>query len=290
MKRLTVVSGKGGVGKSSVAASLVVIFSERKNIIAADLDVDASNLGIILGVDEYEDEKEISTNFKAFLDESKCNSCGKCRDTCTFSAIKWNEERDIPIINKYLCEGCGACKLICPQDAIRLEKVNNAVVGRATTDYGFDLMTGQLKMGESGSGKVVDKIKKGTEEEDADLMVADSAAGIGCPVIASVRGSDFVLCVTEPSPSALSDLKRVLRIIDHFGLESGLVINKWDLNREFSREIEKFAEGRDMEVLGNIPYDRVFVESLVERRPVVEKSDKYRRFFEELADRLEEII
>ncbi len=115
MKTVTVVSGKGGVGKSSITASLAVLLSEERNIATADCDVDASNLALILGVEEFEEEEEISTNEKAFLDEEKCTSCGKCRDICTFSAINWDEEKEIPRINKHQCEGCGACELVCPE-------------------------------------------------------------------------------------------------------------------------------------------------------------------------------
>lgn len=284
MKTLTIVSGKGGVGKSSITASLSVLLSREREIIAADCDVDASNLALILGVRELEDREEISTNEKAFFDPEKCTSCGKCRNVCAFSAIEWDHEKNQPKINEYLCEGCGTCELVCPEGAFTLKEVKNAIIGQSETDYGFPIVSGQLNMGESGSGKVVTEVKNRAEERgsDKELMVVDSAAGIGCPVIASVRGSDYVLAVTEPSPSGLSDLKRVLQVGNHFGIEAGIVINKWDINEEFSGEIERFAEENEIPVLGKIPYDRRFVDSLVSLKPVLIDNKEYEKLFTEI--------
>ncbi len=237
MKTITVLSGKGGVGKSSLTASLSVLLARENRIVAADCDVDASNLALVLGAGKPEKAEEIATNYKAYISESKCISCEKCIDVCTFSAISRKGENGRPEINGFLCEGCGACKLVCPQNAISLKKVKNGVISAARTKYGFPLVSGQLKMGESGSGKVVDAVKERAARLDADMMIVDSAAGIGCPVIASVRGSDYVIAVTEPSPAALSDLKRALDVVEHFGVKYGIVINKHDLSHSFTAEI-----------------------------------------------------
>ncbi len=291
MKEITVLSGKGGTGKSTVTSSLAVLLSEDKDIIATDCDVDASNLSILLGNNEPFEDREISTNEKAFVkNPSKCQgeNCKKCVNLCTFSAIQWNEEEKKPEVNKFLCEGCGACKIACPEDVFELEEVNNASLTKINTDYGFPLLSGQLKMGESGSGNVVDVIKEEAREENKELIISDSAAGISCPVIASVRDSDYVVAVTEPSPAALSDLKRALDIVEHFGIPYGLIINKFDLNKEHSKEIEKFAREKDVEILGKIPYDKVFVDFLVEMTPVVEKSQKYRKHFKKILERIKE--
>lgn len=289
MKEITILSGKGGTGKSTITSSLAVLLSEDKDIIATDCDVDASNLSIILGNKEPSEKEEISTNEKSFIknpDKCQGEDCKECVDLCTFSAIQWNEEKETPEVNKYLCEGCGACKIACPEDVFELREVKNAFLTRINTDYGFPLLSGQLKMGESGSGNVVDVIKEEAREENKELIISDSAAGISCPVIASVRDSDYVVAVTEPSPAALSDLKRALDIVEHFGIPYGLIINKFDLNKEHSKEIEKFAREKDIEILGKIPYDKIFVDSLVEMAPVVEKSQKYRGFFKKILGKI----
>ncbi len=285
MKKITVVSGKGGVGKSMLSSSLSVLLAKEKKIVVADCDVDAPDLGLSLGMDEkdYDSWEDITTNKKAVLDEKRCTGCGKCRDVCAFGAISWNEKKKIPVFRSLFCEGCGACELICPEKAIRLEEVKNAMIGTGRSPYGFPLVTGQLKMGESGSGKVIyivkDRASSLAADEKADIMLTDAAAGIGCPVIASVMGSDYVIAVTEPTPSALSDVKRALKIVSHFGIKSGLVINKFDLNPEFSRKIERFAESMGIKLLGKIPYDRRFVDALVNGKPVVVYEKKFESIF-----------
>ncbi|MFB6076064.1 MAG: P-loop NTPase [Candidatus Aenigmatarchaeota archaeon] len=289
MKTLTILSGKGGVGKSSITASLSVILSKKEDIVATDCDVDASNLSLILQSEsKNRKERKISSSEKVFFDPDKCTSCGKCKDVCAFSAIDWNEEKEMPEINRYLCEGCGTCELVCPEGAFQIKKVKNATISSYDTRFGFPLVSGQLKMGESGSGKVVTEVKREAEGKEADFMVVDSPAGIGCPVIASVRGSDYVIAVTEPTPSGFSDLERVLKIVEHFGIDVGIIINKWNLNKEMAEKISSFADSNGMKLLGKIPYDKKFVESLVNMKTVVEVDPEYKNLFEEILKNIKE--
>ncbi|MBN1896210.1 MAG: ATP-binding protein [Candidatus Aenigmarchaeota archaeon] len=296
MKNITIVSGKGGVGKSMIASSISVMLSREMKVVVADCDVDAPDLGLSLGLNDndYESWNEITTNEKAVLVDKKCTGCRKCVDVCTFGAIKWDEKRKKPVFNSLFCEGCGSCELVCPENAIELKEVNNAVIGIGKTAYGFPIITGQLKMGESGSGKVIFIVKetamKMAERERAEIMLTDAAAGIGCPVIASVRGSDYVIAVTEPTPSALSDVIRMLDIVKHFDIEHGLVINKFDLNPEFSEKIEKFAKSMGISVLGKIPYDRKFVDAIVNRKPAVIYDKQFENVFNEIIDNMKNAI
>lgn len=288
MKTLTVLSGKGGVGKSSIAASLAVLLSRERSIVAADCDVDASNLSLILRSGSQEVEsREISSSEKAFFDEEKCTSCGKCKDVCPFGAIEWDDEKQVPKVNEFLCEGCGTCEIVCPEDAFEIKDVNNATIDRYDTRFDFPLVSGQLKMGEAGSGDVVTEVKEEAEESEAELMVVDSPAGIGCPVIASVRGSDYVVAVAEPTPSGFSDLKRALEIVEHFDIDVGILINKWDLNEEFSERIVDFVDEENIPILGKIPYDKEFVDALVNLRSVVEISPEYEEEFENIIDNMD---
>ncbi len=286
MKKICVLSGKGGVGKSSITASLAVVLSETRKVITADCDVDASNLALVLGLREKDFKEcwEISTNKKATLVEKKCNHCGKCKNSCYFGAIKWNKEKRIPEFDQMKCEGCGACAIVCPTNAIQLVEKKNARICIGRTKFGFEVVSGQLKTGEAGSGKVVAEVKKIAMEKGkkAEILLIDAAAGIGCPVIASVTGSDFVVAVTEPTPSGLSDLKRALSVVKHFGIPFGIVINKHDLNPKIAREIERFAKSQNAEVLSKIPFNESFVEALVELKPIVEFDKKTRWFFEEI--------
>jgi len=290
-KILTIISGKGGTGKTTVAASLAVLVSKTKKIAVADCDVDAPNLGLSLGLKEkdYSSFIKIRATEKAELIKEKCTGCKECLNICSFNAIKWNKKQNIPVFDKLLCEGCGTCKIICPENAIKLKKVENATISVGET-YGFSIVSGQLKIGESGSGRIVMEVKRKAQEiarkKNAEIILVDSSAGIGCPVIASVNGSDYVIAVTEPTPSALSDLKRGLKIVNHFRIPCGIVINKYDLNKEFSDKIEAFTKKNKIQILGKIPYNKGFVKALVNLKPAVVYNKRFEPLFTRMLDNL----
>jgi len=292
MKIITILSGKGGTGKTTLSSNLSVLLSKNKKIVVADCDSDAPNLGLALGIEEkdFTGIQKVQTNEKAIFDEDKCDGCKKCFKICNFGAIKWDDKKNRPIFDSLLCEGCGTCQLVCPKKAISLVKVNNGKIGFAKTNYGFNLYSGQLNIGSTGSGKIVSLIKEKAEKfaakENIELMLVDSAAGVGCPVIASIQGSDFIVAVTEPTPSALYDLKRALRTVEHFRIPYGIIINKWDLNKGFSKKIESFAQRLKIPILGKISYDIKFVESLVNMKPVVEINLKYKEIFNKIIERI----
>ncbi len=287
MKTITILSGKGGVGKSSLTASLAVVLAEKNKIVAADCDVDAANLALLFGIRDFERNEKVSTNKKAFVNEN-AKGCRNIVEACPFSAVSFDDRTQMPEINKFLCEGCGVCKLLCPQ-GITMNDVENAIVGEAKTKYNFPLVSGQLEMGESGSGKVVDVVKQRAEKIgeriNADFLIIDGSPGIGCPVIASVRGSDYVVAVTEPTEVALSALKRVLQVVEHFKVPYGIVINKFDLNPDFT-EIEEFAMEKNIPIIGKIPYRKDFVDAMVNMKPVVEVNPEYKEIFKDIVDRI----
>ena len=284
MKKMVILSGKGGVGKSSIAASLALMLSENNKVVVADCDVDAPNLALVLGIKNFDKTVGIEAAEKAELTEEKCTGCRKCLNNCVFSAIGWDDGKNRPILDYIRCEGCGTCEIVCPENAIRLKKVENAKVEIA--EKPFPVFSGQLKVGESGSGKVVFNIKQMASEKGkeigADYLLIDSAAGVGCPVIASVSGSDFAVIITEPSPSAFNDFKRALSIVKHFKIPFGAVINKWDLNEGFTREMEKYFEKNNIRVLEKIPYDKKFVDALVNLTPIVIYDRKYEKVFKNI--------
>jgi len=185
MKTITIFSGKGGTGKTTVSSSLAVMLSRDQKIVTADCDVDAPNLGLSLGLKEkdYSSFTKIRASEKAYLIKEKCTGCKKCLNVCSFNAIKWDKKNNIPIFDDLLCEGCGTCVIVCPEKAIKLRKVENATisVGKA---YGFGIVSGQLKMGESGSGRIVMEVKRKAMEiarkENAELILVDSAAWLPC--------------------------------------------------------------------------------------------------------------
>ncbi len=284
MKTITILSGKGGVGKSSIAASLAIALSKKRKIICADCDVDASNLALVFGLKDFKEWKPITTNEKAKIDYKKCNKCRKCVKACYFNAISLDKGK--PIMKEFGCEGCGLCKIICPENAIKLYNVYNAKIGYGKTKYGFKVVAGQLKMGESGSGKIVAAVKElaRTKSENAEIMIVDAAAGIGCPVIASVSGSSYVVAVTEPTPSGFSDLNRALQMVNFFNIPYGIIINKFDLNLKSTKEIEDYAKRKKIKILAKIPYDKSFTDALVNLTPIIIYNRKYERLFNGIAE------
>ena len=299
MKTVTILSGKGGAGKSTLTASLAVMLAEKNEIVAVDCDADAPNLALVLGLEEEEFDswESLKTGEKAYISSEKCQSrkfCPKCHatkhclDSCNYSAITWNPDEGLPEINELLCTGCGACLLACPTQAIELKKVDNARIGVGKTQYGFPIVSGQLKVGESGSGKVVNALRNRASEIadkiNADHMILDAAAGIGCPVIASVRGSDYVVLVTEPTPVAFSDLKRAIELVDHFNIPCGAVINKWGINKDFTYHLQDYFQKNQIPLLGMIPYDIRFVKALINLKPAAVYEPNFRDIFSQIME------
>ncbi len=263
--KIAVASGKGGVGKSMVASALAMMFAKNRQVVAVDCDVDAPDLGIWLGNPDFGSGIKISLSEKSVIDYDKCIGCGKCKEACRFSAIDLKDKK--PEVLPYLCEGCGVCEAVCPTGAISLKSVDNGEIITSETKQGFPLVTGLLYPGETGSGKIVAAIKERAEKFEHSVMLLDSAAGIGCPVIASLTGADYAVLVTEPTPSGFSDLQRVLEIANHFKVPYGVVINKWDINKEMSKKIEEWA-GEKM--LGKLPFDKEVFVSISELKPIME--------------------
>lgn len=267
MRQILFLSGKGGTGKTSLAAAFAVL---AENKVLADCDVDAANLHLLLdpqvvAVGDYRGSKE------AVRDASLCTQCGRCREVCRFNAVYEDFE-----IDPYLCEGCGACVTACPANAITLESRISGRWFNAETKWG-PLASAELLPGEETSGKLVMQVKRNMEplaqSVSADWAIVDGSPGIGCPVIASVSGVNAVILVTEPTLSGMHDLERILDVVNHFRIPSYLVINKADLSADLTERLERFASEKALPVLGRIPYDRAVTDRLLEGRSVVEDKE-----------------
>ena len=266
---VVVASGKGGVGKSTIASSLAVIMGkELGNLVVIDADVDAPNLHLMLNVREWVDELVIRSARVAKVNADKCVGCGLCENACTNRAIKLVSGKCV--INKYLCEGCGACVLVCPKKAIELYEVISGIVKVGLTEFGFPLITASLPPGRANTGKIVTEERNLARERFKGFtIVTDAAAGIGCQVIASLVGADLALLVAEPTPTSFNDLKRIHRLTKHFGIPSVLAINKYDLDQYMTDKILKFAEEEGIGVLALIPYDSNIPLSMARPTPFI---------------------
>ncbi len=268
--KIAIVSGKGGVGKSMISSAFSMLFSEKFKVVAVDCDVDAPNLSIWLNeIKGWEKVKKISTSQKAIINYKKCKGCGLCAKNCPFFAIEMINKK--PKINPFLCEGCGTCQIICPQKAIKLKSVKNGEIRIKKTKYGFPLVVGHLFPGETGSGKIVSEIRKEAEKFPFQIQILDSSPGTGCPVIASLRETDFAILVTEPTPSAFSDLKRILKLVKFFKLPFRIIINKADLNKKISNKIKKKFKGK---ILGEVSFDKNIFKAISNLKPILETNLK----------------
>lgn len=283
--RIVIASGKGGVGKSMLASSLSLMFSKEKKIVACDCDVDAPNLGIWLGIKKYDKIEKVSTSLKAFVNPRKCNNCDYCIKICKYGAIKKIDGKIK--IDKMLCEGCGLCEVVCPKGAFKLKPVKNGEIRINTSKYNFPIISGKLYPGEHGSGKIVEELKERINYFPHDLSILDAAAGIGCPVIASIRGSDFAILITEPTPSGYSDLKRIVKVVEHFGIPYSIVINKHDINKRMTSRIEKAF---DRKVIGKISYNDCVINSLIKMEPVIYTDCKVKKEIDEVHKKLKELL
>jgi MinD superfamily P-loop ATPase len=292
MIKLVIASGKGGVGKSMLTSTLSMLFSKTRRVVAVDCDVDAPNLNIWLGgVKKWDKIIPVVTSARPEIDYDKCNGCEICAKNCRFSALEMKDGK--PQLNPFLCEGCGACEIICPQKAITLKPVQNGEIRVREIKRGFTLVSGQLYPGETGSGKVVAEIKKEASNimnnpafakaTAGKVMLIDSAPGTGCPVIASLQDSDFAILVTEPTPSGLSDLKRVLKVVEHFKIPWGLVINKWDINPELSKKTGIFFKNK---LLGKISYDKKIFTEISKLNPILKTKLKAKTEINEIFNNL----
>jgi MinD superfamily P-loop ATPase len=257
MKEITVISGKGGTGKTTFTANLASLLD---NLVLGDCDVDAPNLHLLLN--PVNKNEIIHKGAKlAVKNQARCIDCGLCYDHCRFNAITADDFQ----IKNLKCEGCGVCVEVCPTKALKMEAIETGSLYEAESKFG-DMIHARLIPGADTSGKLVSEVKKKASEvakkKNKDWILIDGSPGIGCPVIASLTGSDMAILVTEPTKSGFSDLKRVIEVVQHFNIPAGLVINKYDLNEEISDQIETYCKQENIELFTKLPYSRVIVESL----------------------------
>jgi MinD superfamily P-loop ATPase len=284
MKELVVLSGKGGTGKTTIAASFAAL---AKGKVLCDCDVDAADLHMLLKP-QVKEAHEFRSGQTAIIDEKLCTRCGLCEEVCRFEAIK-----DIKV-DPTACEGCGFCSHVCPENAISM---NENIAGHwfvSATEYG-PLVHARLGVAQENSGKLVNVVRQNAraimQKEGFDCIITDGPPGIGCPVISSLSGANLALLITEPSLSGIHDLERVIGVCRHFGVPALVCINKYDLNEENTRGIERFCQNQRIEVISKIPYDANVSESIAEGVPLVEYTDnKVSREIKSLWSSLSEFV
>ncbi len=270
IQEITVLSGKGGTGKTSITAALAAI---AQNAVFSDCDVDAADLHLLLAP-AVSETHSFSSGSYASIDQDKCNSCGLCMDACRFEAI--SQPRDgLFVVDRYLCEGCRLCERLCPVDAITSITNNNNRWYVSETRFG-PMVHAQMAAGEENSGKLVSTVRQRAraiaKEQSLETIINDGPPGIGCPVIASLTGVQKVLLVVEPSKSGLHDLERVAALCQKFNIPTFAIINKQDLNAEMTQLAEDLLNKLNIPLVGKLNFDEGFVKAMIKGKTIVEYS------------------
>ncbi len=268
MKELVIISGKGGTGKTSIVAAFASL-AERN--VLCDADVDAANLHLLMGP-EIKKRCDFQGGGVAIINHDKCSECGVCKELCRWNAI--SEDFEVDPVD---CEGCGVCVDFCPEQAIDFPVKTCGEWYISDTRFG-PMVHARLGIAEENSGKLVTLVrqeaKKLAEKQKLDLILTDGPPGLGCPVIASVGGATALLIVAEPTVSGLHDMERVTELAAHFNVPGMVCVNKFDLNPEQAKAIEKLAEEKNMTVLGRIPFDPVFTEAMIQGQTIFEYNNE----------------
>jgi len=267
-KQIVIISGKGGTGKTVLAAAFTTLAQNR---VTADCDVDAANLHLLLKP-RIRATYLLRCGTTAWINPEICIGCATCVDICRFGAAQGHGS-----IDSIACEGCGFCKWVCPAGAIEMKEQVSGDWYVSESRFGR-FVHGRLGIAEENSGKMVDAIRQRAVEEAGksrtEWIIVDGSPGIGCPVIASLTGSDYALVVTEPTRAGIHDADRVMSVAKNFKIPVGVIVNKYDLNPEMTLEIEKFCTSRGVQMLGKIKFHESVVTAMIEGKTVLEYSDQ----------------
>ncbi len=269
MKEIVVLSGKGGAGKTSITAGFAALGA--KNLVLADCDVDAADMHLLMAPQILVEENFYSGKLFEVVTDG-CVHCFKCMKVCHFDAVRLEDGEFV--IDPMECEGCGYCYQVCPTHTIKRVPRLAGKFYVSRTRFGNILVHARLGIAADNSGKLVTKVreeaKKLAIQKKLKYVLVDASPGIGCPVVASLTGAHFVVMVTEPTVSGLHDLSRVYELIEKLKLKSGCIINKADINPEMTMKIKEFLQKKQIELLGELPYDTKFTEAISIGKTIVE--------------------
>ena len=275
--RIVVASGKGGTGKTTVATSLALVAAEQEPVRFMDCDVEAPTAGLFLDP-ALETRKEVGILIPQ-VDESTCTFCGKCAEVCQFHAIAVIGKKTL--VFPELCHGCGSCTLVCPENAISEQLDVMGVLESGPAAQGIDFAQGVMNVGEPMAVPIIRELKKWETTGMAAIEIRDAPPGASCPVVETVRGADFVMLVTEPTPFGLHDLKQVAAITRELGLPTGVIINRDGIG---DNAVETYCNENGLPILMRIPMERRIAEAIARGKSLVESIPEYRPQFQTMLE------
>ena len=276
---ISIASGKGGTGKTTVATNLAVTIED--NVQLLDCDVEEPNAHLFIRPEIYKREPvglavpEINTN--------KCTYCGKCSDLCQFRAIAVIPDTTI-LTFPALCHSCGGCWEVCPENAISQGKRELGFIEFGNRGN-LEFIHGRLNVSEAMAPPLIRKVRYHTDSDK--LTIIDAPPGTSCPVIESMRAADFVLLVTEPTPFGLHDLKLAFEMVKTLNIPTGLVVNRIGLG---DGKVREFAEQSNLPFLMGIPFDRKIAEAYARGEMIVDILPEYKHKFKKLLRRITHIV
>jgi MinD superfamily P-loop ATPase len=279
--RITVASGKGGTGKTTIATSLALSLAEDgEPPIFLDGDVEAPNAHLFLDP-AFEERREVATLIPE-VDERKCNCCGKCAEVCQYHAIVLVGKKTL--VFSQLCHGCGSCTLVCPEHAITETPEVIGTLERGPARSGIPFARGVLNIGEPMAVPVIRQLKKWVEPELGQVEIIDAPPGTSCPVVESMRGADFVLLVTEPTPFGLHDLRLAVQVTRELNIPAGVVINR---DGSGDAQVDAFCQAEGVPILMRVPFERSIAEGIARGRSLMEilpeYADRFRQLMNDIA-------
>ena len=272
---ISVASGKGGTGKTTIAVNLALSLD---NVQLLDCDVEEPNAHIFL-------KPEIKEKIPAFIpipevDEEKCNTCGKCREVCAYHAIavipSSNGDKGSVLIFPHLCHGCGACSLLCPQKAIKEVDKEIGVIELGTSGN-IQFGHGKLNVGEIMAPPLIRQVKK--HINPTRIVIIDAPPGTSCPVIAAVKESDYCILVTEPTPFGLNDLILAVEVLKKLKVPFGVVINRSDIGDD---KVDKYCQDNKIPILLRISFDKEIALLYSRGIPLVREKAEYKEKFRKM--------
>jgi MinD superfamily P-loop ATPase len=274
---VSVASGKGGTGKTSVAVNLALSIG---NVQFLDCDVEEPNAHLLLHP-EIKRTEPVYT-FIPKINEALCNHCGECSQFCQFNALFTSVEKTL--VFPELCHSCGGCAMVCPTKAITWEKHRIGALQFGSID-GLPLVYGQLEVGKPLTVPVISAVKN--QMRNAENVILDSPPGASCPFVETVRGSDFCILVTEPTPFGLHDLKITVQVLKHMGVPFGVVINRAGIG---DKKAYAYCKEQGIRVLMEIPYQRKIAELYSRGVPFTAEMPEWKEKFQALYTEVRRII